>query len=150
MFGKASTVAGPGRMVQGNVWQPYGDCPWPTPQVTDVICSWKTDKREWNGAGKSDFRSGNNTKVLSPVPASTHPHQCSTTCCSIHRNNSSSFCGVCIDGRERASLHILGPAQDHAFCSGGFADHNGRATRCGKLQGLHLTAFVHLFLNLHA
>lgn len=60
-------------MVLDNVQQPYGDCPWPTPQVTDVICSWQTDKREWKGAGKSNSRGGNHTKVFPPITASTPP-----------------------------------------------------------------------------
>lgn len=54
----------------------------------------------------------------------------------------------CIDGGERASLHDPRAAQDCAFYSGGFADHNDRTTRCGKLQVFHLTGFVHLLLNL--
>lgn len=46
---------GPGRLVLDNVWEPYGDCPWPASQVTDVICPWQTDRRDWKGAEKSDF-----------------------------------------------------------------------------------------------
>lgn len=49
-FGKAGTViakgTAPGRLVLGNVWRPYGDCPWPASQVTDVICFWPVDRRE--------------------------------------------------------------------------------------------------------
>lgn len=56
MFGKAGAATGKGRLVLDNVCEPYGDCPWPASQVTDVICSWQVDRREWKGAEKSGFQ----------------------------------------------------------------------------------------------
>lgn len=140
-------------MVLDNVQQPYGDCPWPTPQVTDVICSWQTDKREWKGAGKSDSRGGNHTKVFPPITASTPP-----TSVSFHLlflpfigTIPSGPGDFCTDG-ERASLHVPRPSQDCAFYSGGFGDHNGRTTRCDKLRvsmGSKMTGFLHLLNPQH-
>lgn len=94
---------GPGRLVLDNVWEPYGDCPWPASQVTDVICSWQIDRREWKGPDKSDFQPSSKAKSFStrtspytPLSPATNP----------------GFCWVLPWGRKPPSLHVLMLSQE--------------------------------------